>query len=146
VTTSQEAKAGITPVDRPAPREKAPSQLKRSQMKRRPSKLKRGPVGHASPQQRVKVEAQGCRVTAARPAESYVVDPAHIVSRALGGCDHVDCVVGLRRDLHIKYDEGKLDLLPLLTLDEQSHAAKHLGLLGALKRTTGENYVPEREA
>lgn len=140
-------KDGIYPIAKPVKREKAARGLSRkSQMERKPSKLKRGPVGHASPAQRVKVEAQGCRVTAVRPAESYVVDPAHIVSRALGGCDHEDCVVGLRRDLHIKYDRGELDLLPHLTFDEQAHAASHLGILGALKRTTGENYVPESQA
>jgi hypothetical protein len=119
--------------------------MKRTQMTRKPSKLRRGPVGHASPAQRVKVEAQGCRISAARPAEAYVVDPAHVVSRALGGCDDPLCIVGLRRDLHIQYDRGELSILEYLTLAEQAHVASHLGLLGALKRTTGERYVPESQ-
>jgi hypothetical protein len=118
--------------------------MKRTQMVRKPSKLKRSPIGHASPAQRVKVKAQGCRISGGRPAEAYVVDPAHVVSRALGGCDDPLCTVGLRRDLHIQYDRGELSILEHLTHDEQGHAAAHLGLLQALKRTTGENYVPER--
>lgn len=142
--TSSTAKSGVLPITKPEKREKAPRQLSRkAPMERKPSKLKRTPVGHASPRQRVKVEAQGCRVTAARPAESYVVDPAHVTPRGIGGCDHEDCVVGLRRDLHIKYDNGELDLLPYLSLEEQAHAVSHLGILGALKRTTGETYIPQ---
>jgi hypothetical protein len=127
------------------------TELKRSPMVRKPSKLKRTPLGHASPAQKAKVAAQGCRIP---DPEGYVasadgslpVDPAHITPRTAGGCDHPDCVVGLYRGFHRLYDEGNLDLLPYLTLEEQAHAVSHLGILGALKRTTGDNYVPEKPA
>jgi hypothetical protein len=110
-------------------------------------------LGHASPAQKAKVEREGARLW--DPAVSVgwdeehhledaeVVDPAHITPRPVGGCDDKDCVCPLPRRLHRLYDEGKLDLLPYLSLDEQAHAVKHSGILGALKRTTGDNYVPE---
>jgi len=114
--------------------------LKRTQMARKPSTLKRSPVGHASASQKGKVLAQGARI---HWATSEPVDPAHITPRSLGGCDHSDCVIGLTRSSHRDYDAGELDILPYLTLEEQGHAVSHLGILGALKRTTGDNYVPE---
>jgi len=93
----------------------------------------------ASPDQRAKVQTQGCRVTAEHGGH---VHPAHVTDRALGGCDDPLCVVGLRADLHRLYDMGEFDLLPHLTLEEQAHAASHSGLLGALQQTTGQRYVP----
>lgn len=101
---------------------------------------KRTTLGHASAQQKAKVAREGARIAA---PSSGPVDPAHITPRTQGGCDHEDCVCGLPRRLHERYDEGKLDILPYLTRAEQAHAAGHLGLLGALRRTTGEDYVPE---
>lgn len=130
-------------------------------MKRRPSKLKRGPVGHASAEQKEKLAREGgSRIPISHtliegffegdlyggPTEGLFLDPAHIVPRPHGGCDHEDCVIPLLRFQHEAYDRGELDVLPYLRLEEQAHAASHLGILGALKRTTGENYIPEREA
>ena len=137
-------KNGVYPVEKPQKREKAAKGLKRSQMERRPSKLKRGPLGHASEAQKAKVRAQGCRISA-WTFESGAIHPAHVVDRGIGGCDDELCVIGLRADLHREYDAGELDILPYLTLEEQAHAVSHLGILGALKRTTGEQYVPESE-
>lgn len=143
--TSSTAKRGVLPIAKPVKPEKAPSRLSRkAPMERKPSKLKRGPVGHASPEQRAKAKTQGCRITAYHYQDAQV-DPAHVTPRGIGGCDHEDCVIGLRRDLHGSYDEGNLDILPYLTLEEQAHAVSHLGILGALKRTTGETYVPQPE-
>lgn len=116
--------------------------------------LKRSRLGHASVEQKAKVWREGARLwDGAVPVrwdeehhleDAEVVDPAHIVARAQGGCDDEDCVVPLPRRLHRLYDNGELDILPYLTLEEQAHAVSHLGILGALKRTTGEVYVPER--
>jgi hypothetical protein len=116
------------------------TELKRtSELRRGSSRLKRTPFGRASAEQKAKVERQGCRVSGALYGE-WPIDPAHVTPRAIGGCDDPLCVVGLRRDLHRLYDDGELDILPYLTLDEQAHAVKHLGILGALKRTTGDDY------
>lgn len=156
-------KDGVYPIAKPVKREKAARGLSRkSQMERKPSKLKKTPLGHASAEQREKVEREGPRITwellpehTVRLAEERLwfarggltpVDPAHVTPRAVGGCDDPLCVIGLPRVLHLLYDAGELDILPHLTHDEQAHAVSHLGILGALKRTTGENYVPERAA
>lgn len=143
---SSQAKQGVLPVEKPEPRKKGPKGLARTPIERKPSRLKRTPLGHASPEQKRKVERQGARFTNLRTeaAFDFTVDPMHVTPRGIGGCDHEDCVIGAPRSLHNKYDRGELDILPFLTLDEQAHAVKHLGILGALKRTTGENYVPER--
>lgn len=107
------------------------------------SKLKRTPLGHASAEQKAKVERFGCRVCGRMRDEGAPIDPAHVTPRAIGGCDHEDCVIPLCRAQHVQYDRGLLDLLPFLSLREQAHAVSHLGILRALKRTTGDNYVPE---
>jgi hypothetical protein len=150
---SSEAKSNVTPIARLEKKPKSAKGLKRSQMERKPSKLKRGPVGHASTEQKEKVLREGARLDAATVGVIALglgfldlgpLDPAHIIDRTHGGCDDEDCICPLPRRLHDLYDEKKLDLLPWLTLDEQSHAVKHVGIPSALKRTTGEPYVPER--
>lgn len=175
-------KDGVMPIPRPAKRERAPrrtlkavsekraasgepkglkrTELSRTSERRREEKpnatstLKRsGPLGHASEEQKAKVQREGARVdeSVIAIATRYEVsglgpiDPAHIVSRAMGGCDHEDCIVPLPRFIHRLFDEGKFDLLPWLTREEQAHAVSHLGILGALKRTTGETYEPQPE-
>ena len=134
------------PIEKPAKREKAPSRLSRkSEMTRRPSRLHKTPLGHASAEQKAKVEREGPRLETLISIPAEEVDPAHIVPRGIGGCDHEDCVIGLKRADHRAYDRGEVDILPHLTLEEQAHTVSHLGILGALKRTTGERYVPESE-
>jgi hypothetical protein len=125
--------------------------MKRSELARRTplqrgsSRPRRSQIGHASAAQKAKVELQGPRLATTLSTPGETVDPAHVVPRGIGGCDHEDCVIGLRRADHRAYDRDELDVLPYLTLDEQAHAASHLGLLGALKRTTGDTYLPQRE-
>lgn len=150
---SHQAKAGVVPVERPKPREKVTSRLSRnSQMARKPSKLKKTALGHASEAQKAKVQREGPRLDRSLPFVRELfgdrplgeIDPAHIAPRPQGGCDSEHCICPLPRLLHELYDEGKLDLLPWLTKEEQAHAALHLGLQAAIKRTTGERYVPAR--
>lgn len=94
--------------------------------------MKRSPVGRATAQQRSKVQAEpGCRFCRRTP-----VDPAHVVSRARGGCDEPECVIALCREHHRQYDEGWLDVLPLLSKAEQAHAVGHVGIVAAYHHTT----------
>lgn len=90
---------------------------------------------------------RGCGKTASR---YRIIDAAHVTPRGVGGCDDPLCCVPLCRTAnggcHRAYDDGELDLLPKLAFDEQAHAAGHLGLLGALRRTTGDRYEPARRA
>jgi hypothetical protein len=89
----------------------------------------------ASPAQREKVAGQACVVC----GRLTRIDPAHLIPRALGGCDEADCVVPLCREHHRAYDGGELDLLAHLEpfwREEIAHAVLHVGLLGALRRLT----------
>jgi hypothetical protein len=119
---------------------KRSGRLERRAELRRRTPLARTPVSPASEAQRAKVAGQGCLVCGTRP-----VDPAHLAPRALGGCDHPDCVVPLCRAHHRTYDRGELDLLPRLEparRAELAHALSHLGLLALLLRLTGKRWYP----
>jgi hypothetical protein len=74
------------------------------------------------------------------------VDPAHLVPRSLGGCDHPDCCVPLCRAHHRLYDRGELDLLPQLEprcRAELAHALAHLSLRSLLRLVTGTRWRPD---
>ena len=121
---------------------------RRTTLRRGRKGLKNTPLGHASPAQKAKVEREGCRLSHLINSQGHymgvepvVVDPAHITPRGVGGCDDPLCICPLTRRNHLLYDRGELDILPYLTLEEQAHAVLHVGILGALKRTTGDNYV-----
>ena len=89
----------------------------------------------ASAAQRKAVHGRACIVCEASP-----VDPAHVISRSLGGCDDALCVVPLDRECHRDYDEGRLNLLPYLEPDwraQLAHAVWHVGVVGALRRISG---------
>ena len=88
---------------------------------------------HASKAQRLKVAGQPCVICGQSPC-----DPAHIVPRSLGGCDHPDCCAPFCRQCHRLYDEGKLDALPYLGRREQAHAVEHLGIERARRRLTNQ--------
>ena len=106
--------------------------LRRTGPLRRRTPLRRSAVSPASPQQRAKVAGRACLVCGMRP-----VDPAHLVPRSLGGCDHPDCVVPLCWLHHRAYDTGRLELLPHLEprwRAEVAHAVLHLGLIGTYRR------------
>ena len=70
------------------------------------------------------------------------MDPAHLIPRSLGGCGDPLCVVPLcRRRCHRAYDSGELDLLPYLEpawRAQLAHAVGHVGLIGALRRISGD--------
>lgn len=111
-----------------------PTALRRTGRLRRKTRLRRSRFAPASEWQRDKVVDQRCLVCGERP-----VDPAHLVSRSLGGCDHADCVVALCRIHHRMYDRGELDLLPHLEpgcRTELAHSLMHVGLIALLRRVT----------
>jgi hypothetical protein len=109
---------------------------------RREAPLERSPFAAASPAQRDRTNGAPCIVCGARTR----VDPAHLVPRALGGCDDALCVVPLCRVHHRAYDRGALDLVPHLEPHhraEAAHAVGHLGLAGALRRLSGRRDADE---
>jgi hypothetical protein len=122
------------------------SRLKRRTGLRRSTRLmRRTPrrrllVSPASEGQRAKVAGHGCLVCRRSP-----VDPAHLVPRSLGGCEHPDCVVPLCRSCHRAYDRGALDVLPHLEPEyrlELAHPLCHVGRLALLRRVTGARWRP----
>jgi hypothetical protein len=103
---------------------------------RRRTPLERRPFAPASAAQRDAVRGRACIVCDRRTA----IDPAHLVPRSLGGCDHALCVVALCRRHHRAYDRRALDLVPFLEprcRAQAAHAVGHLGLVGALRRLSG---------
>ena len=81
-----------------------------------------------------KVNEEGrCR----KCGSTQILDPAHVVPRGLGGGMSADEIVPLCRKCHTAYDGPGLDLLPVLTRDEQVAAVKTLGLARAYRRLTG---------
>lgn len=66
------------------------------------------------------------------------INPAHLTPRAAGGCDHDRCVIPLcryggGRGCHRLFDDGRLDVLVILTdrhpafLPELQHMLEHMG-------------------
>lgn len=84
-----------------------------------------------------KVAAEGnCRSCGARFAE---LEAAHIIARSqvvAGPGEHPDNIVPLCRPCHTAYDGHTLELLPFLTLREQSYAAGLVGIARAYRITT----------
>lgn len=109
---------------------------------------RRAPISPASTAQRNKVKFAAC-IVCGRDGYEAKIDPAHIVPRGLGGCDHEDCVIPLCRAHHQAYDDGRLDLLPHLEprlRTELGHAVEHLGLIAALERITNTRWQEAQAA
>lgn len=91
-----------------------------------------------------KITEEGCRVCGQRP-----VDPAHVVprSRVKHGGEHADNCVPLCRAHHRAYDDGTLELLPHLTLGEQTKAVELAGgIIGAIRYVSPPVYKLTRAA
>lgn len=97
----------------------------RVSIRRTASTSKRRPISPASTAQREKVKRTSCFVT----GRTEGVDPAHVISRAHGGCDDESCVLPLWRPIHRAFDDGQFDLLPWITehkpYDVLQHAITH---------------------
>lgn len=121
----------------PGPRRRTP--LERKTALRRRTPLRRTGFAKASPTQRRRVAGQRCLVCASRPC-----DPAHIVPRRRGGCEHPDCVVPLCRTCHRAFDDGRLELLAHLEpgfRSELGHALTHVSLAWVVRRVTAGRWL-----
>lgn len=123
------------------------SEKREGQVRKQGSTLKRGRGFAASPAQQKKVRDLPCVVCGLDRHEA-TIDPAHILRRGQGGCDHPDCVVPLCREHHRLFDENALDILvPLLTRRygvEMAHPiSEHdLSPTQLLERLTGQDWQP----
>jgi hypothetical protein len=139
---SRQAKADVLPIAKPERRKKGPKGLQRSQMERKPSKLKQTPLGHTTPEQKERCANQVCIVCG---SHFNACEPAHVVPRgdpkmSAVAADDVRAVVPLCHEDHRLFDEGKIDLLPHLEpqwRDSQEWAAGAVGLATATRSITG---------
>lgn len=86
---------------------------------------------------RAKCDLEGRCRSCAQPGP----EAAHIIPRArvnAGPAEDARNCIPLCRRCHIAYDTGQLDVLPLLTRDEQAYAVELVGLAEAYRRTTNE--------
>jgi 5-methylcytosine-specific restriction endonuclease McrA len=120
--------------------------VKRTPLERR-SPLKKGRGFAASEEQREKARWADRECVVCGLDHPYsAVDPAHVIPRSIGGCDHEDCVVPLCRSCHRAYDQEGLDVLPALEgrhRAELAHAVSHVGLIAALERITNTRWSPD---
>jgi hypothetical protein len=103
----------------------------------RTTPLRRTESFGATDSQRAAVAGRPCIVCGA----TQRVDPMHVIPRSLGGCGDQLCIVPACRRCHRTYDTGELDLLPYLEpawRAQLAHAVRHVGLIGALRRISGE--------
>ena len=114
------------------------AQLRARTPPRRTTPLQRTASMAATDGQRLAVAGLPCIVCGATRG----VDPAHLIPRSLGGCGDPLCVVPLcRRRCHLAYDCGELDLLAHLEPTwraQLAHAVGDIGLIGALRRISGD--------
>jgi hypothetical protein len=92
---------------------------------------------------RGKVEAEGvCRLHLATiyGACDGPLEAAHVVGRVHDQEGDVvgEDIVPLCRRHHAMYDARSVDLLPFLTITEQTQAVCHVGIVRAYQRTTGQ--------
>ena len=119
-----------TPLRRRAP-------LRARKHLRRTTPLQRADSMAATDAQRTGVAGRACVVC----GSDKRIDPAHLIPRSLGGCGDPLCVVPACRRCHRAYDEGRIDLLPHLEpawRAQLAHAVGHVGLIGALRRISGD--------
>ena len=107
-------------------------------------------ISPTSRHQRLKIRGLVC-VVCGRDRHEVLIDPAHLVSRALGGCDSAKCVVPLCREHHSEYDAGELDLSLHLTgthVAELTHALEHMNgsLTRLLRHLSGKVWQPVEAA
>lgn len=138
---SSQAKAQVVPIDKPQRRKTGPKGLARTQMERKPSRLKRS-VMACTPAQKAAVESKACLVCSHGPC-----DPAHLVPRSLapGAGEDPRATVPLCRRCHDLYERHQLDLSPYLEphyRESVAWAVEAVGLFGALREITGKYWQP----
>ena len=94
---------------------------------------------------RAKVDEEGemCRNCGGPHAQAAHIIPRSLIPKMghseLDGEDARNCVpLCASRGCHTKYDNHTLDILPLLTRQEQAYAVELVGLLAAYRQITGQ--------
>lgn len=64
------------------------------------------------------------------------LDPAHTIPRSLGGGSHADSVIPLCRSCHDAQHRGEIEMLALMTTEEQVEAVRVVGIARAYRVLT----------
>ena len=72
------------------------------------------------------------------PEEIHPLDPAHTVAKSIGGKDTYNSVIPLCRACHDAQHRHEIDLLPLMTREEQVEAVRAIGLARAYRYLTND--------
>jgi hypothetical protein len=147
---SHQAKAGVTPIDKPLKRERSKRTLqRRTQLSQGTTRLKVTPLGHTTAEQKARVEGISCIHCGLGAGHCH---PAHVIDRgavSVEAADDVRAVVPLCPPCHRLYDGGELDLsrdLEPVWRDAWEWAVGAVGFFPALRRITGTRWVPTGEA
>ena len=143
IAASSTVKADVVPIDKPEPRAKRHKGLKRTEMERKPSRLRKTLLGRCTDEQKERVANHVCIVCGLFFDRC---DPAHVIPRghpkvSADAANDVRAVVPLCRRCHDEFDEG-MDLLPYLEpnwRDSQEWAAGAIGLASAYRAITDVN-------
>lgn len=102
---------------------------------------------------RGKVDAEGkCRFCGRRAEQGTKLDAAHVIGREhdqerrtipngvlwVNPAHVVPLCSGFDGDCHGRYDRREIDLLPVLTTEEQAEAVRLVGMMSAFRRITGD--------
>lgn len=123
--------------------------MRRTELKRKPSKLRRTPLGHCTPAQKARVQDRACLGCSHHAGECH---PAHVIDRAQVTAEQADderAVVPLCFDCHREYDAGDLDIsvgLEPMWRDSWCWAVESVGFFRALRRITNHRWVVEDAA
>lgn len=70
------------------------------------------------------------------PDTIHGLDPAHCIAKSIGGKNNYDSVIPLCRACHDAQHRHEIDLLPLMTREEQVEAVRAIGLARAYRYLT----------
>lgn len=86
---------------------------------------------------RQKVADEGRCRSCGTPDSIHPLDPAHTIPKSLGGKATYDSVIPLCRACHDAQHRGEVDLLSLMTREEQVGAVRAVGLARAYRYLAG---------
>jgi 5-methylcytosine-specific restriction endonuclease McrA len=88
---------------------------------------------------KVTEEEERCRWCGGPHAQAAHIIPRSLVPAGMGGEDPRNCVPLCDvNQCHSKYDAHTLDILSILTKDEQAYAVSLVGLMAAYRQITGD--------
>lgn len=94
---------------------------------------------------RQKVADEGRCRSCGVPDSVHPLDSAHTIPKSLGGKATYDSVIPLCRACHNAQHRREIELLPIMTREEQMEAVRAVGLARAYRYLTGGNRLITRD-